>query len=209
VTVADPPSGLVALDRLSDRLLEVGHAGGLRVAVAVTPDERDAIHRLRHRQVVGHGWATAGDLPEGIERDAHDEHSLQIGAWVSRNLVGGMRLVLPVSGQRLPVEEAFELDIEPRGALVEAGRLVIAPEYRGDPAHRAWGALFARAWLTLRERGFTLLCGAASPVMVERLRALGLPFEVLGPPRTHWGEERVPVRLDPAGGDPSWFEPSA
>ena len=207
MTVADQSAGLVALDRLSHRLLEAGHADGLRVAVARTPGEREAIHRLRHRQVIGHGWAAAGDLPEGIERDAHDERSLQIGAWSGRTLVGGMRLVLPAPGHRLPVEEAFELDIEPRGALVEAGRLVIAPEYRGDPAHRAWGALFALAWLTMRDRGFSLLCGAASTVMVERLRALGLPFEVLGPPRNHWGEERVPVRLDPAGGDPRWFAP--
>jgi hypothetical protein len=44
--------------------------------------------------------------------------------------------------------------------------------------------------------------------MVERLRALGLPFEVLGPPRRYWGEERLPVRLDPANGDPRWFRPS-
>jgi hypothetical protein len=40
--------------------------------------------------------------------------------------------------------------------------------------------------------------------MVERLRALGLPFEVLGPAREHWGRPRHPVRLDPANGRPRW-----
>jgi hypothetical protein len=57
----------------------------------------------------------------------------------------------------------------------------------------------------MRGRGFSLLAGSASLSMVERLRSFGLPFEVLAPPRLHWGRERVPVRLDPAGGDPSWF----
>src|SRR5918912_1022619 len=119
-----------------------------------------------------------------------------------------MRVVLPAPGLRLPVEDAFGVEVEPRGSVVEAGRLVIAPEHRGDPAHRIWGALFARAWLTVRGLGFSLLCGAASSGMVERLRVLGLPFEVIGPARRYWGERRVPVRLDPAAGDPRWFRPT-
>jgi hypothetical protein len=41
--------------------------------------------------------------------------------------------------------------------------------------------------------------------MVERLRTLGLPFETLGPARAYWGENRHPVRLDPAQGHPHWF----
>jgi N-acyl-L-homoserine lactone synthetase len=207
MTVAGPTAGLDALDRLSEQLLEAADAGGIRVAVAETPSERDAIHRLRHEQVIGHGWASPDDLPAGLERDEHDPFAVQVGAWSGATLVGEMRLVLPVADRRLPVEEAFGLDIEPRGKVVEAGRLVVAPSHRGDPSHRIWGALFARAWLTMRGLGFSLLCGAASPEMVQRLRALGLPFEVLGAPRTYWGEQRVPVRLDPAGGDPRWFEP--
>ena len=176
------------------------------MAVAQTPSEQDAIHRLRHEQVVGHGWASPDDLPAGVERDEHDPFAVQVGAWTGATLVGEMRLVLPAAGRRLPVEAAFGLDIEPRGRVVEAGRLVVAPSHRGDPSHRIWGALFARAWLTMRGLGFSLLCGAASPEMVQRLRALGLPFEVLAPPRPHWGEQRVPVRLDPTSGDPRWFE---
>src|SRR5947199_82761 len=132
MTIDESTSGLDALDRLSQQLLAAADAGGIRVAIAQTPTEQDAIHRLRHERVV------------------------------------------------------------------EAGRLIVAPSHRGDPSHRIWGALFARAWLSMRGLGFSLLCGAASPMMVQRLRALGLPFEVLGAPRTYWGEQRVPVRLDPA-----------
>jgi N-acyl-L-homoserine lactone synthetase len=195
--------GAAALDRLSRRLIKA--AAPWRVAVARDGEELDAILRLRHRQVVEHGW-TGEPLPGGIERDAYDAGALHIGAWDGAALAGAMRLVLPAAGRRLPVEEAFGIGVEPRGAVAEAGRLVIAPERRGDPAHRVWGALFAVAWIELRARGLTVLAGAASPGMVERLRALGLPFEVLGPARRHWGQERHPVRLDPARAQPRWYD---
>jgi N-acyl-L-homoserine lactone synthetase len=193
------PDGVTALDRLSERLLAA--AAALRVASATSEDERDAIFRLRHLHVTGRA--------DGVESDAYDAEAVQVGAWDDGALVGTVRLVLPAPQRRLPVEAAFGVDIEPRGRVAEAGRLVIAPAYRGDPAHRAWGALFARAWLLLRERGLSVLGGAATPGMVQRLRALGLPFEILGPARPHWGEARHPVRLDPARGEPRWYAPRA
>lgn len=189
--------GSAELDALSRRLLAA--VPELRVAVA-EPAEREAIYRLRAEHIVAAGWAV---LPEDREVDAHDARALQIGAWRGPTLVGAIRLVLP--GEPLPVEEAFGLRIEPLGAVAEAGRLVIAPLQRGDPAHRAWGALFARAWLTLRAHELSVLAGAATRPMIERLRALGLPFEILGPAREHWGEPRHPVRLDPARGAPRWY----
>ena len=172
--------------------------------MASSAAEREAAFRLRYEHVVEHGWAR-DDFAAGMERDDFDAEALHVCAWRGDELVGTVRLVLPLPGRRLPVEAAFELDIEPLGAVVEAGRLVIAPAHRGDPAHRAWGALFARAWLSMRERGFSVLAGAASPRMVERLRALGLPFEILAPARPYWGEDRHPVRLDPAHGRPRWY----
>lgn len=194
---------MAALDRLSERLLVA--ARPLLVGVADAAPERQAAYRLRGRHVIDAGWAGAEELPEGLERDAHDDDAVHICARIARTLVGTARLVLPVAGRRLPVEAAFDLDIEPRGAVVEVGRLVIAASHRGDPAHRAWGALFAFAWLSIRERGFTVMAGAASAHMVDKLQALGLPFETLAPARPYWGEERHPVRLDPSRAVPSWF----
>ena len=202
-----PDPGVVALDRLSERLL--GAVPGLRVDVARSAAELAEAYRLRYEQVVGHGWAGRDALPDGAERDAHDDAAVHVAAWDAGELVGTVRLVLPAPGRLLPVEEAFGIEIEPRGAVVEVGRLVIVESRRGDEAHRAWGALFARAWLATRERGFTLLGGAASPGLVERLRAVGLPFEILGPAVPYWGQLRHPVRLDPAGSRPGWFGPTA
>jgi hypothetical protein len=192
----DASTAETPLDALSHRLLAA--VPDLRVAAAEA-GERAAIRRLRREHILAAGWARAG------EYDAHDADALQIAAWRGEVLVGAIRLVLPAPGRRLPVEEEFGLRVEPAGAVAEAGRLVIAPEHRGDPAHRAWGALFARAWLELRARRLSVLAGAASPAMVARLRALGLPFEILGPAREHHGEPRHPVRLDPGAGDPRWY----
>jgi hypothetical protein len=193
-------TGSAGLDALSRHLLAA--VPDLRVTLA-GPAERDAIFRLRAEHITAAGWA---ELPGRREADEHDARALQIGAWRDGALVGAIRLVLP--GASLPVEEAFELRIEPHGAVAEAGRLVIAPAQRGDPAHRTWGALFARAWLTLRDHDVSVLAGAAARPMIDRLRARGLPFEILGPAREHWGEPRHPVRLDPERGAPRWYSPS-
>lgn len=202
-----PADGLVALDELSRQLLAA--ASSLRVAPACTGAELEAVHRLRFAHVVEHGWSRRERHPDGLERDAYDVRALQIAAWEGAQLAGTVRLVLPVAGARLPVEDAFGLDVEPRGEVVEVGRLLIAPDHRGDPAHAVWGALFACTWLEARARGHTVLAGTASPAFVARYRAIGLIFEVLAPARDHWGEARHPVRLDPArDGAPGWFTPA-
>jgi hypothetical protein len=184
--------GVAALDRLSERLLA---DAPLRVAVARGADERAAVFALRHAQVVRAGCAP---LPGAEERDAYDEDAILIGAWDADRLAGTVRVVLPEPGRRLPVEAAFGITVEPVGAVAEAGRLVISPAYRGDPAHRTCGALLALAWRSLRARDCAVLAGAASPGMLRRLRAFGLLCEVLGAARPYWGEERRPIRLDPA-----------
>jgi hypothetical protein len=198
----DASTAEAPLDALSHRLLAA--VPELRVAVA-DAGEWAAIRRLRRDHILAAGWARPEELPRDGEHDAHDPRALQIGAWRADALVGAIRLVLPAPGRRLPVEEELGVRVEPDGAVAEAGRLVIAREHRGDRAHRAWGALFARAWLELRARDLSVLAGAASPAMVARLRALGLPFEILGPAREHHGEPRHPVRLDAAGADPRWY----
>jgi N-acyl-L-homoserine lactone synthetase len=198
----ETPAGVLTLDRLSERLLAA--ADDLRVAVARTEVEREAAFRLRHEQVTAGRWADL-DLPGGLERDEYDDDALHVCAWRGDGLVGTVRVVLPDAARPLPVEATFGLTVEPAGAVAEIGRLVIAAAHRGDPLHAAWGALFARAWLEVRTRGYTVLAGAATAEMAGRMRGVGLPYEILGPAREHWGEQRHPVRMDPAQGRPSWY----
>jgi hypothetical protein len=156
--------------------------------------------------VIAEGWVQPEELPDGREVDGYDDRSVQIAAWEEETLVGTGRVVLPAPGSRLPVEDAFDLEVEPRGRVVEIGRVLIAEGRRGDPAHAAWGALFARAWVEVRARGFVIMAGSASAGLVARYRALGLPFEILGPAQDYWGEERHPVRLDPSAARPRWYD---
>ena len=195
--------GIAALDALAG---DLALRAGARLGVAHTVRELQAVFKLRYEHVVRQGWAGAEELPGGLERDADDARALQLGAWRGTALVGTIRLVLPVPGRRLPTEAAYDLEIEPRGEVVDVGRLLIGAPYRGDPAHRLWGGLFALAWQETRARGYTVLAGVSSAREVETYRSLGLAFEVLGPARPYWGAERHPVRLDPAAGErPGWF----
>jgi Acetyltransferase (GNAT) domain len=194
------PDALARLDGFARQLL--AGAGDLRVALARDDGERAAVYALRHRHVTG-------DAAPGLERDPYDDDALHVCAWDGPELAGTIRIVLPAPGRPLPVESDFDLVVEPRGQVAEAGRLVVAPERRGDPAHRTWGGLYGLAWLSLREHGIAVVAGVASAGMVERLRGLGLPVEELGPARPHWGELRHPVRLDPAGSAPAWFAGAA
>jgi hypothetical protein len=180
------PPGIVALDALAGQLLL---RAGVRVGVAHTIVELGSVHRLRHRH-----------FAEALEPDPYDDHALQLAAWRGSVLVATMRLVLPVPGRRLPTEAAFDLNVDPRGEVVDIGRLLVGPAFRGDPAHRAWDGLFGLAWQEARARSYTVLAGAASTPLVERYRLLGVHAEILGPSRTEAGVELHPVRLDPAAG---------
>jgi hypothetical protein len=188
---AEVAPGIVALDALAGQLLL---RAGVRIGVAHTIVELGAVHRLRHRD--------AGTAPEAVEPEPYDDHSLHLAAWRGSALAATMRLVLPVPGRRLPTEDAFGLDVEPRGEVVDVGDLIVGPAAQGDAGHRVWGGLFALAWQEARARDYTVMAGIASRQLVERYRSLGVHVERLGPARTEAGAEHYPIRLDPAAGKP-------
>ena len=73
--------------------------------------------------------------------------------------------------------------------MVEWGRMVIDPEYRGGDRGVLMG-LGARGWLAMRGLGFTVAIGATPVSLVELFDSLGLGVTVVGPSQLHWGEER-------------------
>src|SRR5215207_3790969 len=166
-THVDP--GVLALDALAGELLL---RAGARIGVAHTLAQLQEVHRLRARY-----------LPDALERDAYDDRALQLGAWRGSELVGTIRLVLPVPDRPLPTEDAFGIAIEPRAEVLDVGRLLIAPALRGDPEHRVWGGLVALAWQEARARGYCVLAAVVSDTELARYEALGLHAEILGPTR--------------------------
>ena len=186
-----PARGVGALDRLAERMADTA---GVRLSVADSPAELIAVHRLRYRVASVDGRATAADDRDGMERDAFDTRALQMCAWHGAALVGTLRLVLPVVGKPLPLEQAFGLTVEPDGEVVEVGCPLI--ELGGDAAQRAGDGLLAQAWFEARARGYTVMAGLASAELVERYAALGIAVEVLA----ESADGHQAVRLDPSLG---------
>ena len=134
-------------------------------------------------------------MPDGLERDEYDdEHAAQIAGWDGSHLAATARVVFPVEGRPLPTEAAFGIVAEPAGRVADAGRLIVAPEYR-DGEHRVLGGLSASIWIAMAARGFPWVAVAISEPMIDFCRTLGFDVVTLGPSRRYWGEDRFPARL--------------
>ena len=189
--MSDAPEGPVSLDALAHSILA---RSGYRFTLADDQAQQDAAYRLRHEAVIAAGWhRDSGDgLLEGRERDGYDARAIHVLGWDGEQPIATGRLVLP-PGQ-LPTEEACGLAVEPRGKVVDVGRMTVAPGHQG-PGHPVFLALLARLYLEVRARGFDVACGMMSARARSLVRLLGLQIEMLGEDRLYWGEPRAPVRF--------------
>jgi Acetyltransferase (GNAT) domain len=117
-------------------------AAPVRVAIAASAVERDAVYRLRYQHVIQADWATPEELPDERERDTFDARAVHIVAWSGNQAVGTCRLVFPDPPNRLPVEAVFELVVEPLRSAPTLDRLLVEPGHRGGALT---SALLARA----------------------------------------------------------------
>jgi hypothetical protein len=181
--------GAAPLDVLVERLL---HAYPYRFAVARDDAEREIGYRIRYDAVVGMGWLPAEALAGGLECDAYDERAVHVVGWDGETPIATGRLVLPPG--RLPTEEAWDIVVEPRGEVVDVGRMSVVRGHQST-RHGAFVALLCRLYLEMRERGFGYACGIMSPAVRALVRQLGLRLDVLADERPYWGEPRAPVRF--------------
>jgi N-acyl-L-homoserine lactone synthetase len=190
----DPtPEWLHTADELVPLLLDA--ATPIRFDIARNPSELEAVFRLRYRVTVERGWRRPEDMPDGLERDDFDDdRAVQITGWDGSTLAACARVVYPTPDRRLPTETAFGVTAEPAGRVVDAGRLIVAPEYRGQ-RHRVLGGLAASIWMAMTSRGYRWAAVAISEQMIEFSRALGFDVQPLGPPTLYWGEVRVPALM--------------
>ena len=159
--------------------------------VAADGAEREIAYRLRGSAVLDRGWCTAGDLPGGMERDRYDDRAVQVIGWDGEVPMSTGRVVLPPG---LPTEEACGIVVEPRGEVVDVGRMCVAASHQ-SLEHAAFIGLMCRLYLVMREQGFRDACGMMSAPARALMRLFGLQLEILGPERTHWNESRAPVRF--------------
>jgi len=165
----------------------------LRIGVTRDAADLDAMFRLRAAEIVERGWASPASMPGGCDCDEYDDDAFQIAVFDAGEVVGACRLLLPSRQRLLPIERDFELRLEPRGGVVQWGRLVLARAHRGDPQHRLAMACFAALWLQTTRHGFDTCAGAIAKPMLELYRAIGMDFQVLAAPRVVDGELRYPA----------------
>jgi N-acyl-L-homoserine lactone synthetase len=192
VTRAPTDEEAAALDRLTEKV--IANLAPLSFFAATTAADVDAVLRMRYECVIEMGWGKPDDFPDGRERDEYDEGATFVVCRDGEALAGSLRIVEPEPGRPLPVEREFGIRIDPPGEAVDAGRFLIAPEYRGRDGHPVLAGLFSRCWLEVRRLGYKRLVAAPSGV-VDFYRRLGLRITVLGPSKTYWGEERTPVEI--------------
>jgi hypothetical protein len=180
----------VSLDALAHRILT---RTGYRFTLANDDVSRDSAYRLRHGAAVDQGWYRESDgRLDGRERDEYDARAIHLLGWDGEEAIATGRLVVPPGP--LPTEEACGLVVEPRGRVVDVGRMTVARSHQ-VPGHPVFLALLARLYLEVRARGFDVACGMMSPRARSLVRLLGLQIEMLGDDRLYWGESRAPVRF--------------
>ncbi len=152
-----------------------------RFSLATTAQDGADAFRLR-------GQAVGRD----VDRDVYDDVAVHVIGWLDGEPVSTGRLVCPP--HPLPTQDACGLVVEPRGHVVDVGRMCVAAAYQSH-RHAAFIALLCRLYLEMRERGYGTACGMMSPRVRRLMRQLGLTLEELAPDRPHLGEDRAPVRF--------------
>lgn len=175
----------------------IQRASPIRMALALSPNELEAIYRLRCRIVLEREWATPQDLPDGLERDEYDARAVHIAAWDGDVLAGTSRLVFPLPGHPLPTEALTGVEMVPNGQVADVGRICVAPAY-SNPSHRVLWGLLARTWLEMRKRGHTDACCMLTPGVARMYQSWGLQVIKLGASRPYCGDERYPALIRPA-----------
>jgi N-acyl-L-homoserine lactone synthetase len=193
----DGPSeeALVTVDNLARGLIESLDA--LRFDIARDESQRETVYRLRYQTIIERGWAQPEDMPDGMERDHYDEKAIHIVGWDGNTLAASSRIVLPEAALTLPTEEAFRIQIEPRGEVADMGRQIVGHEYSSFK-NKVFAALLARTWLEIRAHGYSLVCGDFTPAMLRLYRIMGFDVKQLGPAQPFWGEDRFPILVDVA-----------
>jgi hypothetical protein len=161
-----------------------------RFTLPATDIERATAYRIRAAVVAGR---TNQTFPDGQERDAFDDAAVHVVGWDGGEPICTGRLVLP--RPELPTERVCGITIEPRGAVVDVGRMAVVRSHRSVEG-AVFVALLCRLYAEMRSHGFQVACGMMSHPARRLVALLGLQVEEIGPERDYWGELRAPVRFE-------------
>src|SRR5262249_57459014 len=129
-----------------------------------------------------------GGAREGVGGDRYDERAVAVIGWHGEAPVAAGRIVLPPGP--LPTQDVCGVTVEPRGRVVDVGRMAVVPSHQSH-RHAAFIALLARLYLEMRAREHDVACGIMSARARALLRQRGVRGEGPGPERPHSGGLRA------------------
>lgn len=147
----------------------------LKVGLATSPSEREALFRLRH-EVFSSLGAHVGAAGTRLDQDEFDDVCEQIGVWDGTRVIAASRVLLPEgAGQVGRYFSSTEFDISALLAshknILEIGRVCVHPDYRRSPAV----AMMFRfvTWLATRAGvDFLMGCGTLFEKEPARIHAI-------------------------------------
>lgn len=129
------PRSSRTIDHLRSDIRTVGRfRGHIRVHVLRTDDEYKQVLRIRHKAYVAAKKTQPGQTEEDMG-DEYDKHSLILVAYVGRNMVGTLRIVIRDPGTSLPCEKLFNFRDLPQivpEQSAEISRYAIDPLFQGS-----------------------------------------------------------------------------
>jgi N-acyl amino acid synthase of PEP-CTERM/exosortase system len=153
-------------------------------------------------------FINAENYPEGVERDAYDDHAVHFGAFDEEGqIIGAVRLILP-SSEKFLIEERcgvlpFEDSLPSRSLHAEISRLTISKAFRRslqpqDASEEKPGSYIRKVsslalglchlmYEECRERGIAHCLALMEKPLALLLKLNGFDFKPIGPPVDFYG----------------------
>ncbi len=162
---------------------------GLQVVALTSLDEVEQMICLLEQVAFEEGWVPGCGLRAWIQS------SVYFAVLIDGQLAGGMQLVRPTVTGRLPCHDVWP-ELMPVRHPDTAHTAVFAArrEFRSRP-----GLLWLpciEVWRYCRREHIRDIWLEATPATLRVYNRLGWCLEVIGPLRTHWGEDCFPCRMD-------------
>ena len=159
----------------------------LTVARLLAPEEVRTLLSLFTEIAAEQGWQPGEYLNTAPEGAVH------FALFDNGEPVGGLQVVLPDTQGRLPCQNVWP-EVSLPAACCHGTIIALRPAYRGHIAHFWW--LCQALWCFCADQGITTIVLEATPRMVALYKRLGLPLQIIGELREHWGEPCQLVSVD-------------
>lgn len=155
----------------------------------IEPRDVTSLTQLFTTEAERYGWQSGEDLT------LYQDVSVHWGVWVADVLIGGLRLTLETS-LGLPYERVW-----PDYAHLKTEKSADISLLAFKPHQRKMSAIFWLCCIEMirycQQTDTKWLFAEVPPSRLGSYRAMGWPFEEVGPLRNHWGEPCHLVRMKP------------